>query len=485
MRSDGDLLRDYARSRSEEAFAELVSRHLDFVYSTALRMVGGDVHLAQDIAQGVFIDFARKAGLLGNQRSIEGWLYQATRYAAAKMVRSEQRRAAREREAVLMEANCDHETNWAAIAPKVDEALGDLGERDREAVLLRFFAKKNLRAVAEATGITEEAARKRVTRALEKMRHYLTRRGLRISESALVAALATAAGTTAPAGFAATVCSAVFSAPVVGGVGTVLMFMATAKMKMAGAALILGVVTVPLVLQQRTISELQRANEVLGGQLVQTQTATPPPPTEAKTMSSAEQLELMRLRAEVTALRREVRERESNRAAAAPASPNPPDDGKPEFVRWAETILDGPALMKGAESGIVRRKALRGEPLNDGEKTLLFNMVRRAGEIEKVPEEFAEFQSAFVASLLEWGNDARTKQVKEIIRAAALKANEAHMDFHAPGQNADSWSAEQKELNRSATAAVQALLSESERAVFDPALLGVMGIDFGVGISGH
>jgi hypothetical protein len=261
--------------------------------------------------------------------------------------------------------------------------------------------------------------------------------------------------------------------------------MATAKLKLAGAALVLGLVTVPLLLQQRTISALKRGNEALAAQLIEQQTAAPRITNETRSLSSADHLELMRLRAEVTSLRRETRE--GNVAAPSVKAAARPDDAtgdeKPEFVRWAETILDGPALMKGAESGLVRLKALRGEALNEGEQTLMLNMVRRAAKTEKVPAEFAEFQSAFVASLLEWGNDPRTKQVTEIVHEAALKASQAQIDFHAPGQNADSWSAEQKELNRGATAAVQALLTQSERAVFDRAFLGVMGIDFGVGFA--
>src|SRR4051812_13435829 len=105
MRAGGELLLEYARSRSEEGFAGIVSRHVNFVYAAASRMVGGDVHLAQDVAQGVFIDLARKAGLVAKQRSIEGWLYQAARFGAAKLVRGDRRRTARERETALMDSN--------------------------------------------------------------------------------------------------------------------------------------------------------------------------------------------------------------------------------------------------------------------------------------------------------------------------------------------------------------------------------------------
>ena len=197
MSEDHELLRSYASSRSESAFAQLVSNHLNFVYATALRMVAGDSHLAQDVAQSVFIDLNRKASSLLHLRSLEAWLYQATRFAAAKAVRTEQRRSVREQAALEMEVNSTQSTSpdsindWERIAPVLDEAIEQLATDDREAILLRFFARKNFRAVAESVGTTEEAARKRVSRALAKLRTYLARSGVSISETSLIAALGT------------------------------------------------------------------------------------------------------------------------------------------------------------------------------------------------------------------------------------------------------------------------------------------------------
>src|SRR5437773_6501329 len=102
MNDDAQLLRRYAEAGSESAFSELVSRHIDLVYSAALRQVGGDTHLAQDVTQTVFADLARKARMPSLPAVLTGWLYQATRYAAAKAVRTERRRANREKEAVAM-----------------------------------------------------------------------------------------------------------------------------------------------------------------------------------------------------------------------------------------------------------------------------------------------------------------------------------------------------------------------------------------------
>jgi hypothetical protein len=156
------------------------------------------------------------------------------------------------------------------------------------------------------------------------------------------------------------------------------------------------------------------------------------------------------------------------------------NESKPEFVKWAETILSGPPEIQGVEGGNIRRKSLSREELSEGEQTLLMNMVRQAKHIENSPDTFTAFQSSFVASLLNWNDDPRLRRVKEIILDAATTANEQQMNFNAPAPNADSWPAEQNELNRTATAEIQSLLTQEERATFDRAFLGIMGIDFGV-----
>src|SRR5262245_62151621 len=173
MHDDAQLLRRYAEAGSESAFSELVSRHIDLVYSAALRQVGGDSHLAQDVAQTVFADLARKARTVSGQRVLTGWLYQATRFASSKVIRTERRRANREKEAAAMQELAS-DANWEQLRPVLDEAMGRLSSKDRDAVLLRYFERKELSAVGDALGTSEEAARKRVGRALERLRRYLT-----------------------------------------------------------------------------------------------------------------------------------------------------------------------------------------------------------------------------------------------------------------------------------------------------------------------
>ena len=141
--SDTELLRRYAADGDEAAFAELVRRYLNLVYFAALRQVGGDAHRAEDVAQSVFTLLARKASTLTGHQTLAGWLHTTTRFTASEAMRAERRRQAREQEAHTMhELSIDSasDADWERMRLVIDEALGELGESDREAVLLRFFA---------------------------------------------------------------------------------------------------------------------------------------------------------------------------------------------------------------------------------------------------------------------------------------------------------------------------------------------------------
>src|SRR5512143_2699753 len=166
MNDDDQLLRQYTRERSETAFSELVTRHINLVYSAALRVVGGDSHLAQDVTQIVFTDLARKAWSIPRDMVVAGWLYRHACFTAAKAVRTERRRRVREQTAVEMSTLDGHtELDWEALAPCLDEGLNQLSAADRDAIVLRFLKQQDLRAVGAALGISEDAAQKRVGRA--------------------------------------------------------------------------------------------------------------------------------------------------------------------------------------------------------------------------------------------------------------------------------------------------------------------------------
>src|SRR5262245_41192609 len=181
MRCDGEMLRDYAETRSEEAFTELVRHRVDLVYSAALRQLNGDTHLAEDVTQTVFSDLARKAASLCDRRDLAGWLYTSTHFAAANAVRSEHRRHTRQQEAQAMQEmvhSKDTDFDSDKLRPALDTVMHELKEEDREAILMRYFENRQLSEIGERLGVGEDAARKRVDRALEKLRGFFVKRGV-------------------------------------------------------------------------------------------------------------------------------------------------------------------------------------------------------------------------------------------------------------------------------------------------------------------
>jgi RNA polymerase sigma factor (sigma-70 family) len=257
MTDDAELLRCYAEERSEEAFAELVRRHLGLVYAVALRKVGGDAHLAQDVAQGVFTDLARKAAALSQRAVLTGWLFTSTHYAAAKAVRSAQRRRTHEQEAQLMRELTSDSTSaidWERLRPVLDDLIDELDERDREAVLLRFFEGREFAQVGAKLNLSTDGARSRTERAVEKIRASLVRRGVTSTAAAVGFALANQVGASAPMGLAANVTSTALAGAAAAGIST---FMSMTKL-IIGISTALAVAGIAgLVIQQRMNGQLR------------------------------------------------------------------------------------------------------------------------------------------------------------------------------------------------------------------------------------
>jgi len=199
---DAGLLWEYASCKSDAAFSALVARHVPLVFSAALRQLQNQ-SLAEDVTQVVFVILARKASQLPQKTVLAGWLYRTTRHVAAKALRSEQRRRRREQESLQMQSN-EPEAAWEQLAPFLDEAMAQLGEVDRGAVLLRYFQNKSLREVGRAFGMSEDTAQKRVSRAIDRLRRLLLKRAA-VPEAALSGLLSSHAAQIAPGYLSATV----------------------------------------------------------------------------------------------------------------------------------------------------------------------------------------------------------------------------------------------------------------------------------------
>ncbi|MBS0632427.1 MAG: TonB family protein [Verrucomicrobia bacterium] len=401
MPTDAELLRRYADEKSEGAFAELVSRQVNLVHAVALRQCGGDAHLAEDVTQRVFTDLARKARQLSGHAVLGGWLYRSAQFAASDVVRAERRRRAREQEASTMqEILSDHPpggtADWQKLAPVLDAAIGELSERDRDAVVLRFFEGRPFAEIGAALRLSEDAARMRVDRALDKLHGALRRRGIASTTAALGVALAGQAAGAAPAGLAASVTGAALagSAAATGG-GVIAIFMSMTKLQVGiGAALLLAGGT-GLVVQTRANAELRE--EIAG--LRQENAAIAPLRAEnirlARSAAEAVDLrgddaELQRLGDESAKLERQWQQLDQARAAAATAKANAAAKGYHAPVLKSPIPPQYPAEM--LQAGI------------EGEVTVEF-VVNREG---KVVDAFAvgstrrEFETAVTDAVSQW-----------------------------------------------------------------------------------
>ena len=316
MIDDHQLLEQFVCEQSESAFGELVRRHIDLVYAVALRLVNGDVHLAQDVTQSVLIDLARKAGSLPSGAVLPGWLHRHACFTASNAIRKERRLKTREQTAMELQALDDSsEPPWTQIAPLVDDGLNQLNNDDRHALVLRFLKQQDFRSVGAALGVNEDTAQKRVSRALDKLRGLLAGRGVVLSATALGSMLAAQTIKAAPAGLANGIISASLAASAKSGAGfAVLKFMASTKLQTSAAiAIIIASVATPVVLQQKAAAALGAQTELLRQQtgriaeLTQEQqqlsnSLAAATSGAALAASNAHMNELLRLRGEVSLL---------------------------------------------------------------------------------------------------------------------------------------------------------------------------------------
>lgn len=336
--SDQQLLRDYAKHGSELAFTKLVRRHVDLVYSAAFRMLR-DAHLAEDVTQSAFVALAQSAVQLSDRLVLSGWLHRTAQNIASKSVRSDVRRRVREQEVVAMNEllSTQPDAAWEHIEPYLDEALGELSEPDRDALFLRYFERKSAREMAHAFGTTEDAAQKRVSRAVERLREFFAKRGVTASASGLVVVITANAVQAAPVGLAATISTAAALGgtaitPTATAIAAKAIAMTTLQKALIAATLAVVAGTgiyearqagslreqIQTLRQQQAplteqTAQLRSDNESLSNQLVRA--------NRGPSLSSDRLRELLRLRGEVGALRQRQRELEQTLAATRSKAP--------------------------------------------------------------------------------------------------------------------------------------------------------------------
>jgi RNA polymerase sigma factor (sigma-70 family) len=327
-RDDATLLREFVKDRSDSAFAQIVERYLPMVYASAFRQLNGDSGLASDIAQSVFIALAAKAPSLRAGATLAPWLHKATRLAVLSASRSQHRRQLRETEAVAMhKLHDDRPLPWDTLRPLIDDALHHLNDIDREAILLTYFRERPRSELSTLLGCSENAARMRLQRALEKLRKILARQGFDSTTAALAQTLGSHSGIIIPLGLATAITTVSVSAAALSTTSTLgyLAFMTSIKTKTALALLLVATVTTPLLLQRRQINGLRQENAQLRTAVDDLSrardksfaTSALADPAELARLR-AQQVDLARLRGEVTALRQE----NQSLKAAQPSKPS-------------------------------------------------------------------------------------------------------------------------------------------------------------------
>ena len=413
---DLELLREYAASRSEQVFATLVARHVGLVYSAALRQVR-DPHLAEEVTQTVFIRLAQKARTFRDGVILSGWLFRTTRFVASETMRTENRRRQREQKAMETLYESQGDAPWAQIAPLLDEAMAGLSETDRNAVLLRFFEQKNLAEVGESLGTNEDAAQKRITRALEKLRSFFARRGKVISASVLAGALTTSAVQAVPTGLAASVTAAVMvSGAAAGSTLTMgaLKFMTWMNLKSAVAVGVCAVTAATtLVIESKNVSKLRAENQRLAAQMGELQRSHADEVARFQAGNDEldrlrrEAAELYKLRGEVAQLRRERAElakfAEENARLRQQKKPGVSEksSGEPEDIEARKEVEKQVFIAK----------------LNYNKGWLLAFMLYAEAHEGRMPKDFAEAQSYLP---VEFNNQYDSAQF-EIVYHGALK----------------------------------------------------------------
>lgn len=392
MIEDKELLTRFAHAEDQHAFRLWVEHRLPLVYSTALRMLNGDRQLAEDIAQKVFADAARRATELASHPALSGWLHTSTRFAATKLIRSQSRRQQREKTATMDPALKPTPINWESVRPVIDEALAELPESDRDAVIQRFFNHADYPTLARHLDLTPNAARMRVDRALEKLSSNLDRRGIRSTGAALGATLGSNAIIAAPTGLASSIASGALNAFSSGGTLAILLgYISAQKAPLTLSIAILAVGSFSLTVKaKRDLEPGPSAGVTEPSEVEEITVEKPPTETLFRQVSTAE-----KLARDATAMREELRRLD---AAIAAKSKYP----SPTAHIYDITELDKtPAVRNQTKPHFpteLKDKGISGRALI----SFTVDASGRVHDLQTVEATHPEFAESSLAAISEW-----------------------------------------------------------------------------------
>ncbi|HEY5345577.1 MAG TPA: sigma-70 family RNA polymerase sigma factor, partial [Verrucomicrobiae bacterium] len=493
MTNDLDLLRQFARENSQDAFTEIVRRHVNLVYSAALRQVRSP-QLAEEIAQSVFADLARNASKLKPDTILTAWLYSVTRWTAIDVIRKESRRQLREQIAVEMSDMNATTNDWTQIEPLLDDAMAALDETDRAAILLRYFENKNLREVGEQLKISDDTAQKRVSRAVEKLREFFSKQKISIGASGLAVLISANAVQAAPIGLASTISAAAILAGTAISTSTVItatktIAMTTFQKTFAAAALTAAIGTGIFEAHQNSqlreqvqnlqqtqneqLAKLQRERDDATNQLVSLFAEN------AQLKSNSNENELLKLRGEIGLLKQSVNHYS-----------NQVDQLSRPYGLLPEEI---PPVYGGSVPDTGHAYAKLVEKLAAGQLTPAeeFNLLKAWPYLKKrfdTGDQFAFFQSEYLAEILDLKDDSIKSQLRQILEKAednsyahglrwATMPDEELQHYPTVITDIDKIRQQWNELNQKTVETISGLLTDEQRQIFLSGFNDVLDFD--------